>query len=59
MILYHNSQPQEPIDGLNAKKAQDEALARLRAYGFDMERARATGHAAARRFIYCDGGTKY
>lgn len=42
MILYHDSQPQEPIDGLNAKKAQDEALARLRAYGFDMERARAT-----------------
>lgn len=42
MILYYDSQPQEPIDGLNAKKAQDEALARLRAYGFDMERARAT-----------------
>lgn len=42
MILYHDSHPQEPIDGLNAKKAQDEALARLRAYGFDMERARAT-----------------
>ena len=41
MILYRDSQPQEPIDGLNAKKAQDEALARLRAYGFDMERARA------------------
>lgn len=42
VIMYRDSRPQAPIDGLNAKKAQEAALAQLRACGFDMERARAT-----------------
>lgn len=42
IIYYADSQPQEPIEGLNKRKAQNSVLEKLRAYGFDMERAQAS-----------------